>query len=156
VLYIEADLGVQGKEQNEIPDDTSKEPLGSKCHRGWWQSHWNPFLFLLNPNIFNSYLFCNLNFFSLSDIFLRNINFAGEKDVKYPFYHVSLFFLIFGKVSLSPLLPSLQPCKAIELSCSLFLVYIFTLQNFWKKRNVFEVKMPVLGYDVYTIIHYPY
>lgn len=28
------DLGVQGKEQNEIPDDTSKEPLGSECHRG--------------------------------------------------------------------------------------------------------------------------
>lgn len=120
------------------------------------ESHRNPFLFLLNPNIFNSYLFCNLNFFSLSDIFLRNINFAGEKDAKYPFYHVSLFFLIFGKVSLSPLLPSLQPCKAIELSCSLFLFTYLLYRIYWKKRNIFEVKMPVLGYDVYTIIHYPH
>ena len=26
------DLGVQGKDQSEIPDDKSKEPLGSECH----------------------------------------------------------------------------------------------------------------------------
>lgn len=28
------DLGVQGKDQSEIPDDKRKEPLGSECHRG--------------------------------------------------------------------------------------------------------------------------
>ena len=28
------DLGVQGKDQSETPDDKSKEPLGSECHGG--------------------------------------------------------------------------------------------------------------------------
>ena len=101
------------------------------------ESHQNPFLFLLNRIIFNLYLFCNLNFFSLSDIFLGHINFSGEKDAKYPFYHVSLFFCIFCKVSLSPLLPSLQLCKAIEWRCSLSLVYMFTLQHLLEKKNFF-------------------
>lgn len=34
-----ADLGVQGKDHNELPDDKSRDSLGSQCHRIQSQSH---------------------------------------------------------------------------------------------------------------------
>lgn len=79
-----ADLGVQGKDHSEVPDDKSKESLGRECHRSKGRIHIGRHrsTFQVNPNIFNS--FCNLNFFSLLDIVLRKINFVGQKDAKCP------------------------------------------------------------------------